>query len=257
MLKVSPLLLALLSLSQLLAVPLDLDVFRQVKRWKQQAAKAAQAPTKAPPALKVLCEKTSTAQLLSRLGPAFNHRYMSVAKPLVPRSQRPGKLSPAPPGFQSSPPARPLANHGAFAVDAGFRRSLPRRVKRESGRGVAPCLKEVSWFDFGPDVFPRYIRMARCRKEGRSCFVFGRCRARAFTVQLLRRTGDGCVPEVRTEVVRRTLGELAAVRLAPHLANVTVPVKFERVVMVEEWRWEERAVTFCCECIYCRGSVCV
>lgn len=249
-------------LCSLRSAPLDLDVFKQVKKWQKQAAgtKGARG-TKEKPPIKILCEKTTTQKLLSRLGPAFNHRYMSVVKPPLATDSNAQKLAASlTRGFQNSEPVHALPHSpGPFAVNENFRRALsPRRTKRKAPGGiVAPCLKEVTWFDFGEDYFPRYIRMARCKRHGHSCFVFGRCRAKAFTVQLLRRRSDGCVPEVRTEIVHRTLGELTAAKLAPHLANISVPVKYERVIMVEEWKWEEHAVTFCCECIYCRGNVCL
>lgn len=82
----------------------------------------------------------------------------------------------------------------------------------------------MEWLDLGEDRFPRYLRTVRCK--GESCwFTHFECKGRAFTVNVLRRLTAQPVCE----------GERASSDSLPQDLR-------------EEWVFEERAVTFCCDC---------
>lgn len=85
-----------------------------------------------------------------------------------------------------------------------------------AGRSSLPwkCESEIVWTDLGANYYPRFLRNVRCTQE--NCW-FGhfKCRPKAFTVNVLKRKKDSCKDN------------------GPG----------------EEWIFEERAVTFCCECV--------
>lgn len=76
------------------------------------------------------------------------------------------------------------------------------------------CESEIIWTDLGANYYPRFLRNVRCTRE--NCW-FGhfRCRPKAFTVNVLKRVRDSCKEDNDQP----------------------------------EWVYEERAVTFCCECV--------
>jgi len=98
------------------------------------------------------------------------------------------------------------------------------------------CSSEIRWTDLGSNHFPRYLRTVVCNPLERCWYGVLRCRGRAFTVKILRRKADSCVPakfEGASEL-RETSGVEVDSR---------VPMELQ-----EQWVFEERAVTFCCEC---------
>ena len=129
-----------------------------------------------------------------------------------------------------------------FQVDADYRRELPhdfylditwyQEVVHTLSNGAAQllryvrssaekanslpwrCESQIVWTDLGVNYYPRFLRNVQCTKE--NCW-FGhfRCRPKAFTVNVLKKARDSCKE-----------GENG-----------------------QEWVYEERAVTFCCECV--------
>ena len=129
-----------------------------------------------------------------------------------------------------------------FHVDADYRRELPpdfyldiswyqevihslsdgaarlirqlRSAAFESNTLPWKCESELVWTDLGANYYPRFLRNVRCTKE--NCW-FGhfKCRPKAFTVNVLKRARDSCKDDEEGQ----------------------------------EWVYEERAVTFCCECV--------
>lgn len=86
------------------------------------------------------------------------------------------------------------------------------------------CDSRVEWLDLGEDRFPRYLRTVRCR--GEACwFTHFRCKGRAFTVNVLKRAP--AQPECE----------------GPRSSSGGLPIDLR-----EKWVFEERAVTFCCDC---------
>ena len=76
------------------------------------------------------------------------------------------------------------------------------------------CESEIVWTDLGANYYPRFLRNVRCTRD--NCW-FGhfKCRPKAFTVNVLKRVRDSCKDGADGQ----------------------------------EWVYEERAVTFCCECV--------
>lgn len=240
-----------------------------LRRLPEEAAAAAR------------CPRATTEELREKLGAAYNARYMSIEKP-------PPDPDPAPRlyvrhtvgypnddedngGGSGADMSRTQWNEDppSFRVDPDFRRDVARaetdgdahsgwqpegsddetlsgvpsdhwlrraasgsdggvtpgsRVRREDGtKKPWGCEARMEWEDLGEDRFPRYLRTVRCL--GEQCwFTHFRCQGRAFTVNVLRRASveppcDG----------RATSDSLPA-------------------DLREEWVFEERAVTFCCDC---------
>ena len=216
--------------------------------------------------VKINCEPATKDELLELLGPAFNARYMSVDKPTKDTGPVMGNEDAL--SLMGDDPKSTVAmdshqknnSHGSLAVDADFRRDLPnepslsttkirrglargktvtverflRRIKRAPGKqkggGSAnkphyawECESRIKWHDLGGDTFPRFLRGVECTQP--TCW-YGHfsCRPRAFTVKVLRRKSDECI---RVKVGKRGR-----------------PDKYE-----QEWIFEERAVTFCCDCV--------
>ncbi|KAK8775353.1 hypothetical protein V5799_031300 [Amblyomma americanum] len=87
------------------------------------------------------------------------------------------------------------------------------------------CESRIVWQDLGEDRFPRFLRTVHCK--GEPCwFTHFRCQGRAFTVKVLRRANADapCTDGVRTSLDHLPAG------------------------LRENWVFEERAVTFCCDC---------
>ncbi|CAH1373671.1 unnamed protein product [Tenebrio molitor] len=187
----------------------------------------------APHSKKSICAKLSVSTLENVLGGAFNSRYMSVDVPTtdVPTNGKRGVSVDEDFFVQEdfveqldTEPAWKLQNH----VEAAKRKHMSRR----SERGVDlveqwQCKSKIEWVDLGPDYFPRYLRKVVCQNQ--NCwFGLFRCKAKAFNVKLLRRKKEYC-----------TNGEGNNTKVG----FVGLPKE-----LTELWVWEERAVTFCCEC---------
>lgn len=200
------------------------------------------------------CEQLEAEELGQMLGGAYNARYMSIQEPqakhLDPNSKKRG------------------AEEGEmlFAVDESFAQDLsdrpawevnfadaehsqhPERAKRslnqdhQKEKRPWQCDMEEIWSHLGPDYFPQYLRTVRCANT--RCFN-GRftCQPRSFTVHLLRRRRGRCA-----QMGRGRQGETNNNSTAP----VTRPIRkgpTELAIGLREmWVWEERAVTFCCDC---------
>lgn len=84
------------------------------------------------------------------------------------------------------------------------------------------CEMDLKWTDLGEDYFPRYLQTVNCGRT--RCFNDRyRCKPKSFTLKFLRRHPGKCVN-------RQDSG------------NGGTNSRWEL------WTWEERAVTFCCEC---------
>lgn len=223
------------------------------------------------------CARATTEELREKLGAAYNARYMSIEKP-PPDPDPPQRLyvrhtagypnDDDSEGSADTPPMQwnelgPLS----FRVDPNFRRDVARaetdalsgwlpddaddvtlsgvppdhwlsRAASGSDGGVAPssrvrreestkkpwgCESHMEWEDLGEDRFPRYLRTVRCL--GEQCwFTHFRCQGRAFTVNVLRRATAESPCDTRE-------------------TSESLPANLR-----EEWVFEERAVTFCCDC---------
>jgi hypothetical protein len=235
--------------------------------------------------IKLTCEPTSPVLLKQLMGGAFNARYMSIERPDVPsepvenqaqltkgqqrddpnarrplnvnhlpfhvgqgyarvledepiyrlvsnrrlRFKRKGKRRPKRAASQERPPETP---HGPDAATMGviwFLDSISTRRRRDAPMDPEEipwkCESRVVWEDLGTSYFPRYLRTIECL-GARCWFGHFRCSPKAFTIKVLKRQSDICIP----------------IRL-PDSATDDVAVKYE-----EEWVFEERSITFCCEC---------
>ncbi|XP_050045955.2 protein trunk [Dermacentor andersoni] len=108
----------------------------------------------------------------------------------------------------------------------GIQRGNSHRGRRHDGvKKPWGCESRMEWLDLGEDRFPRYLRTVRCM--GEACwFTHFQCKGRAFTVNVLKRVAaqPACGGEGRTSP-ENLPGDLR-----------------------EKWVFEERAVTFCCDC---------
>lgn len=87
------------------------------------------------------------------------------------------------------------------------------------------CESRMDWQDLGEDRFPRYLRTVHCK--GEQCwFTHFRCKGRAFTVKVLRRVAENAPCSGGTSASPENLPD----------------------DLRENWVFEERAVTFCCDC---------
>lgn len=205
--------------------------------------------------VKMKCEEIPSDSLYRRLGPAFNARYMSMDKPVDDSEITKWDTNSKTMNDQQVR-HRKRNRHNRFFVESNFHRILPeekyislenddqrlnvttgqrkfidrvkraskkRKTSRKSKDNALPwqCESRVIWQDLGNDYFPRFLRSVECGKD-RCWFNHFQCRAKAFTVKVLRRTSDTCVPIPTTDGSE---------------------TKFEH-----HWEFEERAVTFCCEC---------
>ena len=118
-------------------------------------------------------------------------------------------------------------------------RELLSRKKRaalsSNSGGAEPwqCQSELIWEDLGADHYPRYIRRVKCIQT--KCYNdFYQCQERAFTIKVLRRVGDRCTPVYSATMVED--------------ANGGTGFKRQLLRYEQEWIFEERALSFCCEC---------
>ncbi|XP_014661491.1 PREDICTED: protein trunk-like [Priapulus caudatus] len=237
---------------------------------------------------KIECPPTPPDFLRTLLGPAFNERYMSVDEPADEwsadewsadvgrrRDGKDGVLQDA----SHTTSAKPT--HGPFVVGGDYERDLPtekfyvdmfrsvlarmrddartpttvatpvpdeleavsdvggnstrgERTKRAAGAtGGTPwgCDSRVVWHDLGPDRFPRFLRGVECTSS-KCWFGHFSCRPKAFTVKVLRRKRDAC-----------SQAEVNGWR-APPGGDI-----FPTELLEKTWTFEERSVTFCCECV--------
>lgn len=116
------------------------------------------------------------------------------------------------------------------------------------------CESKIEWIDLGANHFPRFLRTVKCTSD-QCWFGHFQCRPKAFTVKILRRRKDSCTmstepnkssgssPEesYQKDVSSENISQddMDAIQDA----NSFVPPEFR-----EQWIFEERAVTFCCEC---------
>ncbi|XP_055853824.1 protein trunk [Episyrphus balteatus] len=90
------------------------------------------------------------------------------------------------------------------------------------------CKAEVHWKDLGSEYFPRYIRTVQCKKK--NCW-YGHytCKPRWFSIKVLRRSTGQCAKvndRFRVVTMNVVTGDYA-----------------------QQWEFEEKAVTFCCDCV--------
>ncbi|XP_013783375.1 protein trunk-like, partial [Limulus polyphemus] len=215
------------------------------------------------------CVSVTPRALHRLLGPAFNSRYMSVEKPsnFFRENQR---VKSTGQGLKTLPSdqGHTVEESEPFSVGAGFVRSVPsnfnfylsnnntvwpmeenismyissekrsphlKRNPRGTGGTVSTgspwgCPSEIRWFDLGEDHFPRYLRSVACTNE-RCWFGHFYCRPKAFTVKILRRKKN-CVKQNGDSAHKESLD-----------GDQELPPELQ-----EQWEFEERAVTFCCEC---------
>lgn len=232
----------------------------------------------------VFCPDVPMAVLTDILGPAYNSRYMSIDKPFHEEKEENGlkrNASPSPDFYVEEDfeqilddkPAWVSSNHYVLdnphagenirlkksITDDNKEDSKPRdsnaeNSQLEQNKNLSPnlldfeqnetknsmkkrspipakqwhCEARITWTDLGPNYFPRYLRNVECLQK--SCW-FGhyKCKPRSFTVKLLRRRNHMC-----TNVLPGT--KVGIVELPQELRLL--------------WVWEERAVTFCCDCSY-------
>ena len=202
--------------------------------------------------VKTKCPESSTDVLLSRLGTAFNVRYMSIERP-VHKPQVPQKKEI---GYQQDEHVSYNTEKELdFYVDSNFVRELGegeyhrkrvasrspveqflKRIRRsvKSKKRKAPrrvqnrnelpwkCPTRLVWRDLGTDHFPQFLRSVRCLSK--DCwFSHFRCLPKAFTMKVLKRKSDDCVPIPSSDSTKS---------------------QYE-----QHWVFEERAITFCCECV--------
>ena len=122
------------------------------------------------------------------------------------------------------PPSR--RRSGSSSTSSSSNRSRRSLGGAEDEEIPWKCESRVVWEDLGPNYFPRYLRTVECL-GARCWFGHFKCSPKAFTVKVLKRQSDECVP----------------VSL-PENSDDDVQVKYE-----EEWVFEERSITFCCECV--------
>ena len=115
--------------------------------------------------------------------------------------------------------------------------SIARRTKRN--RRLPKCETYITWRDLGEDHFPRFIRVASCDESKPHCRR-PYCRLRSFTVYLLRRLTDSCQPVFSLADLHQQADDRQLV-----LRDGAQPIK-----LVEKWAFEERAIPFCCDCVY-------
>lgn len=113
-----------------------------------------------------------------------------------------------------------------------------QRRRRSTVAGGTPwgCDSRVVWHDLGPDRFPRYLRGVECTSS-KCWFGHFKCKPKAFTVKVLRRKTDSCSEQEAQDLYSAPLEELTDVITA------ALPA------IQRTWTFEERSVTFCCECV--------
>ncbi|XP_035666916.1 protein trunk-like [Branchiostoma floridae] len=176
------------------------------------------------------CRPISQAELISRLGTAFNRRYMATSLPQAQRMSSVPSRYDMPdtydaPTRMDTLPGSPNRNRTMLSSVVTGRRRRPsvgtigkvrRHTENEPFADTHPlpwaCKERSVWHDLGPNHFPRYLRSVEC--EEHSCW-YGHytCKPRSFVVKILEQ--------------KRVTGDCA----------------FE-----DQWHMKEHLLTFCCEC---------
>ncbi|XP_018573878.1 protein trunk [Anoplophora glabripennis] len=181
---------------------------------------------------KVPCTELSEVILEETLGAAFNARYMSIDMPSLEVSKNFKRKVGYDLDFyvdseyeddSDEQPAWSVTNH----VEETKNIFSNNRYRRDMDYLQEwHCKSRIKWTDLGPDYFPRYLRSVECLTE--SCwFNMYKCRPRSFTVKILKRKRDRCVPSAQ----------------GPRTGASGLPRELR-----ELWVWEEKAVNFCCDC---------
>ncbi|VEN42209.1 unnamed protein product [Callosobruchus maculatus] len=179
------------------------------------------------------CEEMPEYELEEILGPAYNARYMSLTPPPPEDESRLGAkrgiVSDAVDFYVAhdleveieTRPAWAVTNHVEAAREQSFRFKRDLDYSQEWH-----CKQRIKWLDLGPDYFPRYLKSVECLSE--TCwFNIYKCRPRSFAVKLLKRRRDRCTAAPDDD----------------RIGSSGLPRELR-----ELWVWEERAVTFCCDC---------
>ncbi|KAG5890407.1 hypothetical protein JTB14_026288 [Gonioctena quinquepunctata] len=189
---------------------------------------------------KVYCSEIPSLVLEEILGAAYNARYMSIDEPVIHSSDQNGKRMTTGDDLDFSvdsefsetiedQPAWAITNH---VVETLGEYDHKRYVEKERYRRSSDykqewhCKSRIKWIDLGPDYFPRYLRSVECLAD-KCWFDIYKCKPRSFTVKILRRRRNRCV----TAAPGTKIG----------MAGLPNSLK-------ELWVWEERAVSFCCDC---------
>lgn len=188
---------------------------------------------------KAACNQIPMIVLEEVLGAAFNSRYMSIEEPSIremPININNNKRTANSMGdfyvdsnFNAeidNIPAWDVINH--VSVEPQQQQHSARRLKRDVDYSQEwHCKSKIVWIDLGADYFPRYLRTVEC--QSKNCwFNIYRCQPRSFTVKILRRKQGVCV----------------AVEKGARIVLEGLPSELR-----ELWVWEERAVSFCCDCV--------
>ncbi|KAB0800680.1 hypothetical protein PPYR_06419 [Photinus pyralis] len=170
-----------------------------------------------------ICSPVPEMVLSTVLGTAFNPRYMSMHKPVPSSNQTDAEQG-----------KREGSGPESFYVDENFAKPLdeeprwPWDVLKRKKRSTQmwQCETRVRWLDLGMDYYPRYLKSVEC--ESKVCW-FGRykCKRKSFAIKVLRRKTDRCM--------------VAKVGTSIGLEGLPLDLR-------EMWIWEERALSFCCEC---------
>ncbi|CAH1155123.1 unnamed protein product [Phaedon cochleariae] len=185
---------------------------------------------------KVICKEIPSAVLEEVLGAAYNARYMSIGDPIAEENTGGGKRRGTNSGgaldfYVDSDLGETIDEQPAWSVKShveSVREMGITRYKREIDYLQEwNCRSRIKWTDLGPDYFPRYLRTVECLAD-RCWFDMYRCRPRSFAVKILKRRRDRCV---------------AAAPGAGKVGVAGLPRDLR-----ELWVWEERAVSFCCDC---------
>lgn len=176
---------------------------------------------------KVTCSEIPEMVLIEILGSAYNARYMSIKPPDDPdpeESKYKRNANGIPSFYVEETFSREMNNQPAWLSNHVDEKA---RSKRSKSLQQWQCESKIRWMDLGPDYFPRHLRSIECPL--RNCWYgFFKCKPKSFTVKLLRRKKNQCV-------VTKS-GSSSSL-----LSGLPVEVR-------ELWIWEERALSFCCDC---------
>ncbi|GAB6022668.1 hypothetical protein CHUAL_006761 [Chamberlinius hualienensis] len=120
-----------------------------------------------------------------------------------------------------------------------FLKKIKPRPRRSYSSGLPfVCKSKEVWIDLGANHFPRFLRNVVCVSE-RCWYGHLSCKPKAFTVKILRRRKDSCIASSEDHQLIIDIHK-------PNInrdVNLNVPIEFR-----EQWIFEERAVTSCCDC---------
>lgn len=183
------------------------------------------------------CSDLTEDLLTNILGPAYNHRYMSIKDPMNEFD------------YNTSGTKRDVNLTLSFYVDEKYEQILDegpawlttnhykledveeekrtKRMTENQSKRLWECEYKVVWMDLGPNYFPRYLKNVEC--IAKYCW-YGqfKCKARSFAVKVLRKKRNVCANMGNPRRKEGTIG---------------LPDNLKKV-----WVWEERAITFCCDC---------